>query len=210
MLRVDQLPWYLLLPVAFFGYAFACLLWLYLQLVRLTCRVSLPPDSLPPHAVFCTWHENLPAFFVTFPDLSRQAWLNHPAWFMKPIHVLLRIQGLKYLFLGSSGHGGQIALERLQHQLKQGFSTSLNPDGPAGPPYTLRPGALRLSEAAQIPVVALRYRVQPAWRLGGWDRKWLPMPFGTLQMEAENLGVLRDSPEDAARLKQALSRRLSA
>ncbi len=206
MLRVDRLPFFLQWPVAVFGYVIAGWLWFYLGFVRLTCRVQLPERPLPPHAVFCTWHENLPAYFVTFPDLSRQAWLNHPAWFMKPIHVLLRMQGLKHLFLGSSGHGGQIALEQLQQQLKQGFSTSLNPDGPAGPPFTLRPGALRLSEAAGIPVVALRYRVQPAWRLGGWDRKWLPMPFGRLWMEAEDLGVLRDTPEDAARLKEALSR----
>jgi lysophospholipid acyltransferase (LPLAT)-like uncharacterized protein len=75
---------------------------------------------------------------------------------MKPIHVLLRLMGVKKIIMGSSGHSGREAAEQLVYHLRQGCSTVLNPDGPNGPAFALKKGILHLSLKSRVPVVALR------------------------------------------------------
>jgi len=63
------------------------------------------------------------ALFAVFNKVNNQAWLNHPAWYMKPIHVLLHLTGVEHICLGSSGNNGMAALENVIGYLKQGYST---------------------------------------------------------------------------------------
>ncbi len=106
--------------------------------------------------------------------------MNHPAWYMKPVHVLLRLTGVKHICLGSSGNSGKAALEKVIDYLRDGYSTVVAADGPAGPPQELKPGVLFMSRDAHLPVIPLRFSCNRSTRLGGWDRKFVPALFSEI------------------------------
>jgi hypothetical protein len=56
--------------------------------------------------------------------------MQHPFWFMKPVHLFLRFIGIERIILGSTGHHGQEAADELVTCLRKGCSTVLLPDGP--------------------------------------------------------------------------------
>ncbi|MDB5283411.1 MAG: hypothetical protein JWO06_2486 [Bacteroidota bacterium] len=127
--------------------------------------------------------------------------MNHPAWYMKPVHVLLKLTGVSKLCLGSSGNSGKEALADVITYLKQGYSTTIACDGPAGPNHVLKPGVLLMSRDAGIPVIALRFTCSSFFRLGKWDKKFVPMPFSQIVVEASPpVFVTNDNFDDSDKL----------
>jgi lysophospholipid acyltransferase (LPLAT)-like uncharacterized protein len=147
-------------------------------LLRATCRVRFKGgDALPTNAIFAFWHEALPIWFVTFArSQPHHAWLQHPAAYMKPTHIVLGLMGTRIL-LGSGGEEGRRAAAALTELLREGWSTAITPDGPAGPPHKLRKGVLHMSRDSGIPVVPVRLHAKPFLRLPTWDGKRMPLPF---------------------------------
>jgi lysophospholipid acyltransferase (LPLAT)-like uncharacterized protein len=56
---------------------------------------------------------------------------------------MLRFIGVKKIVLGSSGYSGKEAADQLVEYLKKGYSTVLSPDGPSGPAFQMKKGALQ-------------------------------------------------------------------
>jgi lysophospholipid acyltransferase (LPLAT)-like uncharacterized protein len=126
--------------------------------------------------------------------------MNHPAWFMKPIHVLIKLVGVKGLVLGSTGHGGQEAADQLAAYLKQGYSTLITPDGPHGPPRVLKKGVLHLALQSEVPIVPLRIKTPYCLTLPTWDRKRFPLPSSRIQViYGEPISVTEQNFEEAGR-----------
>ena len=177
--RVDTVPAPFGPLVRLYGWLTAALLALLWGLLKATVRVEhvgRPSGPERPH-IACAWHEALIPFFVaTMPYRRPQAWMNHPLWYMRGIHLFLRWMGVRALFLGSSGHGGRAALAALAPAVRSGLSTFLNPDGPHGPARQVKDGVLALSETTGAPIVALRFRCSRALRLPTWDGKLVPLP----------------------------------
>jgi hypothetical protein len=75
---------------------------------------------------------------------------------------------------GSSTHTGARALRDFYQALvHEGISPVIAPDGPRGPPWKFKPGALLLAQLSQRPVVPLSYCASRAWQIG-WDRFVIP------------------------------------
>jgi lysophospholipid acyltransferase (LPLAT)-like uncharacterized protein len=75
---------------------------------------------------------------------------------------------------GSSTHTGARALRDFYQALvHEGISPVIAPDGPRGPPWKFKPGALLLAQLSQRPVVPLSYCASRAWKIG-WDRFVIP------------------------------------
>ena len=167
------------------------------------CRIEWRGDrSLleRPH-ILCAWHEHWPAIFVALKRFQRHAWINHPVWYMKPVHVAMRRAGIERIHLGSTGHGGRRAADALVASLKAGYSTVICPDGPAGPRRRLRKGVLHVALQSGLPVVPLRLFGAPQVRLPTWDSKWLPLPGAELVVELRApLPVTADGFDDIARM----------
>jgi lysophospholipid acyltransferase (LPLAT)-like uncharacterized protein len=184
--RVDNIP-HLLQPL-FFLYSYAAASFMYfLQLfLCATCKIEKVGEDHPsPHKnhIYATWHENLLPYFVVYRKYKEPyAWINHPLWFMKPVHIALRWMGMKKLFLGSSGHGGKEAMLNVVEHLKQGYNTMINPDGPAGPYKELKPGVLNMSRLSGIPIVPVQFELSNYFRLKGWDKKKVPLPFSRIRV----------------------------
>ena len=183
MVRVDNVP--LLLRPLFWLYSWFCALLLlaYTRLVHATCTITFNQPSPPGNCIYCIWHESLAPFFCVYNDMSNQVWMNHPAWFMKPIHILLRLSGVKHLCLGSTGNSGKEAMAGVISFLNKGYTTTIASDGPAGPAHQLKPGVLLMSAETGVPVIALRFVCNHSMRLCGWDKKIVPRLFSTIKVE---------------------------
>jgi lysophospholipid acyltransferase (LPLAT)-like uncharacterized protein len=207
--RVDDVP--LLLRPAFLLYGYACggALRTYLDFVHKTSRIVIDGEEHlagSTNHIFCHWHEAAFIYPATFPRLQSQVWLQHPSWYMLPIHVVLRLGGVKDIILGSTGNSGRAAADALVAALRGGASTVMLPDGPYGPPHVLRKGALHVSLQSGVPIIPLRLQATRFARLPGWDRKQLPLPFGTLRARfGAPIAVQAETLEaDTVRLARAL------
>lgn len=131
--------------------------------------------------IFCHWHEAIPFYFGTFLKQDRyHVWMNHPIWFMKPIHVYASFVGIKKLVLGSSGHDGKKALAELTNEIKNGASTFIFPDGPAGPPKNLKHGIIDLAYETGVAIIPIEFVYGKYIQLNTWDKKKIPLPFSKI------------------------------
>ena len=152
--RVDTAPSAVKPLLALYGYLVGCALFVYCAAQRITLRIQITgTENLAPDSsyIFCVWHGMVPiALQCSVPHLPgpltgrSHAWMQHPLWYMKPIHLLLRLIGVRRLVLGSSGYDGRRAADELAVLLRHGYSTVIMPDGPAGPRRTLKRGVLHL------------------------------------------------------------------
>jgi lysophospholipid acyltransferase (LPLAT)-like uncharacterized protein len=75
---------------------------------------------------------------------------------------------------GSSSHTGARALRDFYQALvHEGISPVIAPDGPRGPPWKFKPGALLLAQLSQRPIIPLSYAASRAWKIS-WDRFVIP------------------------------------
>jgi lysophospholipid acyltransferase (LPLAT)-like uncharacterized protein len=158
---------------------------LLLYLLHWTCRLQVEGSE---HAesrgglIFAFWHEAWFTWLVAFPRADRKrAWLMHPAAYMKPIHVVVRLIGV-HMLMTRGGEDARRATARIAELLKGGWLTAIAPDGPRGPAKTLRKGVLHLALESGVPIVPVRCDARPAFRLRSWDRKIVPFPFARIRI----------------------------
>ncbi len=113
---------------------------------------------------------------------------------------------------GSSTHTGARALRDFYQALvHEGISPVIAPDGPRGPPWKFKPGALLLAQLSQRPIVPLSYCASRAWKVG-WDRFVIPQ-FGARIVIAVGEPVFVAKGLDAPaleRLQADMEQRLTA
>ncbi len=105
-----------------------------------------------------------------------------------------------YVIRGSSSHTGALALKGyFEALMREGVSPAITPDGPRGPRFKFKPGAILLAQMSGRPMLPLAYAASRAW-LVQWDRFVLPVPFCRI---AVALGPARRVPRslDAAALQ---------
>jgi hypothetical protein len=108
--------------------------------------------------------------------------MQHPAWYTKPVAVLLSMIGVQRFILGSTGHDGRRAADELVTYLKGGYSTLIAPDGPRGPARTLKKGVLHIALQSGVPIVPMHISATRSLRSSSWDRKMQPLPFSTIHV----------------------------
>lgn len=129
------------------------------------------------------------------------------------LSALFRMLGMEAV-RGSSSKRSFTATRELLTELKSGSDIGITPDGPRGPCYDFKEGAVMLARQAKAPLLFLSidYSVKCGWRLKSWDRFWIPKPFSRLQcrlitIPRETVLALPQDRESAAR---ALAERLMA
>ncbi len=89
--------------------------------------------------------------------------------------IVSRLGG--HVIRGSTTHTGARALRDYYDALmKQGVSPSITPDGPRGPRFVFKPGAILLSQMSQRPILPMAFAASHA-TLFHWDKFVLPWPF---------------------------------
>ena len=113
-----------------------------------------------------------------------------------------------YVIRGSSSHTGALALKGyFEALMRERVSPAITPDGPRGPRFKFKPGAILLAQMSGRPIVPLAYAASRAW-LVHWDRFVLPVPFCRI---AVALGAPRHVPRAlTAAALQALTLEMQA
>lgn len=184
--HVEDVPFLLNIFVIILSYSIASVLKMYFLLVKYTSKISIEyADNLQGSSqrnyIYCHWHQDIACYLSVFSRPKNQVWLQHPLWYMKPIHALLSLYGIRYI-LGSSGNNGQAAANELCSNLKQGNSTTIFPDGPAGPAKQLKHGILHIAQQSGLPIVAIKFEIKRSLKLSSWDKKCIPLPFNDIRV----------------------------
>src|SRR5882672_8695322 len=92
--------------------------------------------------------------------------------------IMRRLGG--HVIRGSSTRTGALAMkEYFQALMREQVSPVLNPDGPRGPRFVCKPGAVLLAQMSGRPLLPLAYAASRAW-LVHWDKFVLPWPLARI------------------------------
>jgi lysophospholipid acyltransferase (LPLAT)-like uncharacterized protein len=86
---------------------------------------------------------------------------------------------------------------------RAGHDIGITPDGPRGPCYELKAGAIIIPRRSGAPVLLIGGEFESAWRLKSWDRFYLPKPFSRVRLRCELIehAQLADRDEASARIQ---------
>lgn len=102
---------------------------------------------------------------------------------------------------GSSTHTGARALRDYYQALAHdGISPAITPDGPRGPVWKFKPGAVLLAQMSRRPMIPMAYAATRAWKIK-WDRFVIPMPAARVVI-AVGAPIYVKKSLDAAGLEQ--------
>lgn len=107
---------------------------------------------------------------------------------------------------GSSSKLGREAVTALVEVVRAGNDIGITPDGPRGPRYDFKAGALIVARRAHAPLLLLGGVYESAWQLKSWDRFYLPKPFSRVRLYCELITPeeLRDRDRSAEAIRGRL------
>lgn len=95
--------------------------------------------------------------------------------------MLVRSMGAQVI-RGSSTYTGARALRDYYQALTQdGVSPAITPDGPRGPVWKAKPGAILLAQMSQRPIIPMAFAASRAWHIQ-WDRFVIPWPLAKVSI----------------------------
>jgi lysophospholipid acyltransferase (LPLAT)-like uncharacterized protein len=78
---------------------------------------------------------------------------------------------------GSANRSGALALRDMHGMMKRGYSIITTADGPRGPKYEFKAGAILMARIAAVPIIPIACAANRAWYLDRWDNFMIPKPF---------------------------------
>ena len=78
---------------------------------------------------------------------------------------------------GSSTRGGVGALVEMTRLVKAKRAAAFTIDGPKGPRYVAKNGAVLLSKKTNQPIVPISFTAEKFWEINSWDKLRIPRPF---------------------------------
>ena len=81
---------------------------------------------------------------------------------------------------GSANQTGALVLRDMQQMMKRGVSIVTTADGPNGPKYEFKAGAVLMARIGGVPLVPLACAADRAWHLDRWDNFMVPKPFARI------------------------------
>jgi lysophospholipid acyltransferase (LPLAT)-like uncharacterized protein len=132
----------------------------------------------------CLWHQHL---MLGVPYLLRKRALGLKLGIMISPSVdgeagAMAAQRLgAHIVRGSATYTGARALRDFYLAVaKDKVSLLITPDGPRGPRYEAKSGALLIAQLAGKPIVPISYAASRVFKFRAWDRFILPLPFARI------------------------------
>ena len=105
---------------------------------------------------------------------------------------------------GSSTRGGGRALAEMAHCLDNEIEVGFTIDGPRGPAYIAKPGAVTLARHSGQPILPFYIAANKHIEFPSWDRLQVPLPFSRAAvLIAAPIYVARDARGEEVAAKQA-------
>jgi lysophospholipid acyltransferase (LPLAT)-like uncharacterized protein len=155
--------------------------WLSCRVVRVEGTEHLDAAlAKAPSLVPCYWHQHQ-LYCGKFLVEQRSRGLT-VGWLVSPsvdgelgAMMVRRFGGA--VIRGSSTHTGARALrDYYQALVKDGVSPVITPDGPRGPRFKFKAGAILLAQMSGRPILPMAYAASRAWLIK-WDKFVIPVPF---------------------------------
>jgi lysophospholipid acyltransferase (LPLAT)-like uncharacterized protein len=89
--------------------------------------------------------------------------------------TIARWLGIRVIRGSSTRTGARALRDYYELLVKEGVSPVITPDGPTGPRFRFKPGALLLAQLSGRPLLPMAFAASRAWMFG-WDRFVLPWP----------------------------------
>lgn len=83
---------------------------------------------------------------------------------------------------GSSSKGGDVALGIMVEHAKSGYSIAITPDGPRGPEFKFKAGAVITAKKSKVPLVLMGIGIKSKKKLKSWDKFQVPNPFTNVKV----------------------------
>jgi lysophospholipid acyltransferase (LPLAT)-like uncharacterized protein len=166
------------------AYALIRLWWRTCRVVRVEGEAHLEEAlARAPSLVPCYWHQHqLYCGKYLVEQHSRGltvGWLISPSVDGELGAMMVRRFG-GAVIRGSSTHTGARALrDYYQALVKENISPVITPDGPRGPRFKFKPGALLLAQMSGRPMLPMAYAASRAWLIK-WDKFVIPVPFARI------------------------------
>lgn len=186
------------------------MLWPLAKLVRLwgmTLRFETTPEDVlnmskcDVPVAFVLWHNRL--FLAT--EVHRRYRSHRPLYALISaskdgalLSAFFALVGGLRAVRGSSSNFGREAATMLVEMQRAGHDIGITPDGPTGPCYEVKPGAVIVPRRTKTPVLLLGGEFTSAWRLKSWDRFYLPRPFSRVRMRCELVESEQFADRDAS------------
>lgn len=157
------------------------------ELLWRTCRVTVVGEERLDAAirrydsiVYVCWHQHLlmcSRYLIEKRALGvKLGFLISPSMDGEASAMLAR-RYHSHVVRGSSTYTGVRAVRHVCQAVTDGISPLITPDGPRGPRFVFKGGALFMSQLCKTPVVPLAFAAKPAWVFKSWDKFALPVPF---------------------------------
>jgi hypothetical protein len=78
---------------------------------------------------------------------------------------------------GSSTRGGMTALVEMIRLMREGLPMGFTVDGPKGPKYAAKMGAILLAKKTGNPIMPFSIAAEKFWEAKSWDKLQIPKPF---------------------------------
>jgi lysophospholipid acyltransferase (LPLAT)-like uncharacterized protein len=105
---------------------------------------------------------------------------------------------------GSSTRGAVGAVVEMARVMRAGCPTCFVVDGPKGPPYVAKMGAVLLAKRSGHPIVPVTMALHRLWKLPSWDSFQIPKPFTRAKIfVAPPIYVAADANEEELERKRA-------
>lgn len=98
---------------------------------------------------------------------------------------------------GSANQTGALVLRDMQQMMKKGYGIVTTADGPNGPKFEFKPGAILMARIGGTPLVPIACAADRAWYLDRWDNFMIPKPFARVVLAVgQPVVVPRDASMD--------------
>ncbi len=134
------------------------------------------PATPPAAQVWCLWHRCIISCTCYFHERFQAAVLISRSFDGELI--ARTIERLGYLTArGSSTRSGGSGLWALAKAVERGHPAVFTADGPRGPVYKVKPGAVKLAQLTGYSIGIFYAHPEQAWLLRSWDQFMIPKPF---------------------------------
>jgi hypothetical protein len=161
-----------------------------IRLWWLTCRVVHVEGvehleaalAKAPSLIPCYWHQHqlfCGKYLVEQRPRLQVGWLISPSVDGEIGAMMVRRFGGRVIRGSSTSTGALVLRDYYEALTKEGVSPVITPDGPRGPRFQFKPGAVLLARMSGRPILPMAYAASRAWLIK-WDKFVIPVPFSRI------------------------------
>ena len=145
--------------------------------------------------VYCFWHNRIP---IATYFWRRRGIVVMSSRSFDSEYIARFIQRFGYgAAKGSSTRGALSGLIQMIRAVRSGKSAAFTVDGPRGPIYEAKPGALLLAKKTGAAILPFSITLDRCWRLPSWDRIEIPKPFAKAHVVIGERIYVKDADDEA-------------